>query len=98
MDSQYQVPVDGVYAAYYERPDGTIHPAAVNIGRRPTFYEFAERSLIEAHLIGFRGDLYDESAKLRFIKRLRGERKFDGIDSLRTQLAIDIEDATSALS
>jgi len=98
MDPQYQVPADGVYAAYYERPDGTIHPAAVNIGRRPTFYEFAERSLIEAHLIGFRGDLYDEQAKLRFIKRLRGEKKFDGIDSLRTQLAIDIEDAASALS
>ena len=98
MDPQYQVPADGVYAAYYERPDGTVHAAAVNIGRRPTFYEFAERSLIEAHLIGFRGDLYDEPARLRFIKRLRGEKKFDGIDALRTQLTIDIEDAASALA
>ena len=96
-DPQYQIPADGVYAAFYERPDGAIHPAAVNVGRRPTFYEFAERSLIEAHLIGFRGDLYDESARLRFVARMRGEKKFDGIDQLRTQLELDIEQATKIL-
>ena len=50
-----QVPSDGVYAAWYIREDGTQYPAAVNIGKRPTFYDYADRSLIEAHLIGFRG-------------------------------------------
>ena len=80
-----QVPADGVYAAWYVRDDGAQYPAAVNIGKRPTFYDDAERSLIEAHLIGFRGDLYGESAKVRFVRRLRGEKKFDGIDSLKQQ-------------
>ncbi len=97
MDPQFQIPADGVYAAWYERPDGTVFPAAVNIGKRPTFYEFAERSLIEAHLIGFRGDLYDENAKLRFVKRLRGEKRFDGIDALRAQLELDIAEAAAIL-
>ena len=78
-----QVPSDGVYAAWYIRDDGAQYPAAVNIGKRPTFYEDADRSLIEAHLIGFRGDLYGVSAKVRFVRRLRGERLFEGIVPLK---------------
>jgi len=92
-----QVPSDGVYAAWYIREDGTQYPAAVNIGKRPTFYEDADRSLIEAHLIGFRGDLYGESAKVRFVRRLRGERKFEGIEQLKEQLAKDVADAAKCL-
>lgn len=96
-DPQFQLPADGVYAAWYERQDGSVHPAAVNIGKRPTFYESAERSLIEAHLIGFRGDLYDEQARLRFVARLRGEVRFDGIDALKRQLELDIAEAAAVL-
>ena len=93
-----QVPADGVYAAWYVRSDGSQYPAAVNVGKRPTFYEFADRSLIEAHLIGFRGDLYGEDAKLRFVGRLRGERRFDGVDELTAQLRKDVEDAAKLLT
>tara|TARA_A100000164_G_scaffold347159_1_gene348378 strand:- start:3366 stop:4190 length:825 start_codon:yes stop_codon:yes gene_type:complete len=93
-----QVPADGVYAAWYVRDDGAQYPAAVNIGKRPTFYDDAERSLIEAHLIGFRGDLYGESAKVRFVRRLRGEKKFDGVDSLKQQLVKDVADAVKCLA
>ena len=93
-----QVPADGVYAAWYVRDDGAQYPAAENIGKRPTFYDDAERSLIEAHLIGFRGDLYGESAKVRFVRRLRGEKKFDGIDSLKQQLVKDVADAAKCLA
>lgn len=93
-----QVPSDGVYAAWYQRPDGTQYPAAVNIGKRPTFYDFAERSLIEAHLIGFRGDLYGEQAKVRFVQRLRGERRFEDVDQLVAQLGKDVVNAAQCLS
>ncbi len=93
-----QVPADGVYAAWYIREDGKQYPAAVNIGKRPTFYDDADRSLIEAHLIGFRGDLYGESAKVRFVRRLRGERKFEGIEALKEQLVKDVADASKCLS
>lgn len=92
------LPADGVYACWYIRPDGTRHAAAVNVGKRPTFYDDAERSLIEAHLIGFRGDLYDEPARLLFVERLRGERRFDGIDALKAQLAADIDQAAELLA
>jgi riboflavin kinase/FMN adenylyltransferase len=84
-------PADGVYAGWYERPDGVVHPCAINLGRRPTFYEHADHSLLEAHLLDFQDDLYGERAKVRFVEFLRSERKFDGIDALVAQLKRDIE-------
>ena len=95
--STMAIPADAVYAAWYVRPDGEEWPAAVNIGKRPTFYRDAEHSLLEAHLIGFSGDLYGEPARIQLVRRLRGERKFDGVDALREQLQRDIADAREAL-
>jgi riboflavin kinase / FMN adenylyltransferase len=91
------LPAEGVYAGWYERPNGDVHPCAINLGRRPTFYEHADSSLLEAHLLRFDGDLYGEPAKVRFAKFLRSERKFDGVDALIAQLALDIEHASEAL-
>jgi riboflavin kinase / FMN adenylyltransferase len=92
------MPADGVYAGWYERPDGTVNPCAINLGRRPTFYEHADHSLLEAHLLDFDGDLYGEEAKVSFGHFMRSERKFDGIDALRAQLEHDIEHAKTLLS
>jgi riboflavin kinase/FMN adenylyltransferase len=90
-------PADGVYAGWYVRPDGSVHPCAINLGRRPTFYEHADHSLLEAHLLDFSGDLYGEPARVRFQSFLRSERKFDGIDALVAQLKHDIESARRVL-
>ena len=90
-------PADGVYAALFRRPDGSEHAAAVNIGRRPTFYKDAPHSLIEAHLIDFDGDLYGESVAVRFLAFLRSEKQFAGIDELKNQLVVDIEHARTAV-
>ena len=91
------IPADGVYAALYRRPDGSEHACAVNIGRRPTFYRDAPHSLIEAHLLDFSGDIYGESASLRFLAFLRSEKAFAGIDELKSQLSVDIDHARSAV-
>ncbi len=97
IPNQVCLPADGVYAGFYERPDGSVHKCAINLGRRPTFYAHTDHSLLEAHLLDFQGDLYGEPAKVRFVAFLRSERKFDGIDSLRQQLAHDIEATRKAL-
>jgi riboflavin kinase/FMN adenylyltransferase len=97
VPNQLCLPADGVYAGWYERPDGSIQPCAINLGRRPTFYEHAEHSLLEAHLLDFQDDLYGERARVRFVAFLRSERKFDGIDALVTQLKHDVEAARAAL-
>ena len=92
------LPADGVYAGFYERPNGDIHECAINLGRRPTFYDAQGYSLLEAHLLEFEGDLYSEFAKVRFTHFLRSERKFDGIDALKSQLMLDIEHAKQSLA
>lgn len=91
------VPADAVYAGWYVRPDGTEHPAAINLGRRPTFYEHAEASLLEAHLLDFQGDLYDEVGRVRFVELLRSEMRFDSVEALVAQLNHDVANARRVL-
>lgn len=90
-------PANGVYACWYLTPDGVRHPAAVNVGVRPTFYESAESAVLEAHLLDFDADLYGQEARVQFHHFLRSERRFNGIDELRDQLAIDIVEARNLL-
>jgi riboflavin kinase/FMN adenylyltransferase len=91
------LPADGIYAGWYLRPDGVARPAALSLGRRPTFYEEADTSLLEAHLLGFEGELYGEPARVRFVERLRDERKFDSVDALVAQIGRDCDDAAHHL-
>jgi riboflavin kinase / FMN adenylyltransferase len=91
------LPADAVYAAWYIEPDGTRHPAAVNVGKRPTFYRDAEHSLVEAHLIGFTGDLYGQWARVQMVELIRSEKRFGSLDELRAQLDVDIGRAVDLL-
>ena len=92
------LPADGIYAGWYARPDGVARRAAISLGRRPTFYEEAHASLLEAHLLDFAGDLYDEPARVRFVARLRGEQAFDSAAALVDQIRRDCADAQAILS
>jgi riboflavin kinase / FMN adenylyltransferase len=91
------LPADGIYAGWYLRPDGACHPCAINLGRRPTFYDHADASLLEAHLLDFEGDLYGEQAKVRFVARLRDEVRFDSVDALLRQMALDVDETRTVL-
>jgi riboflavin kinase/FMN adenylyltransferase len=91
------LPADGIYAGWYLRPDGVPLPCAISLGRRPTFYAEADTSLLEAHLLDFEGDLYDERAQVRFVARLRDELRFDSVDDLVRQMAADVDRAREVL-
>ena len=80
-------PGHGVYAAF-----ANGHPAAVNVGVRPTF-ETGRGLLVEAYLIDFEGDLYDRTLRIAFISRLRGERRFPEVADLVAQMRLDVEEA-----
>ncbi|MGL4553395.1 MAG: riboflavin biosynthesis protein RibF [Gemmataceae bacterium] len=82
-DVRTVVPGEGVYAA---RALG--RPAAVNVGPNPTFGGHVPK--IEAHLIGFDGDLYGRPLTLEFVSRLRDTRRFGSVEELRAQLARDV--------
>jgi len=94
-DTALACPGHGVYAcraAVREGEGWRWWPAATSIGVRPTFVT-GRGVLIEAHLLGFAGDLYGHELRLEFLERLRGERRFDSAEALVEQMAADVEDA-----
>ena len=91
------LPADGVYAGKFKCDDGSMHACAINLGRRPTFFEHADHSLLEAHLLDFDGDLYGQKVSVTFEHFLRSERKFDGLEAIKTQLQLDVAAARLAL-
>jgi riboflavin kinase/FMN adenylyltransferase len=90
------LPADGVYSGIVQRADGSTYVCAINLGRRPTFFEHADHSLLEAHLLDFDGDLYGERVSVTFEHFLRSERKFEGLESIKTQLQLDVAAARAA--
>jgi riboflavin kinase / FMN adenylyltransferase len=91
-DERYACPGGGVYAALAGVGGALEHPAAVNVGVRPTF-DSDGALLVEAHLIGFDGELYGDRLRIAFIERLRDERRFDSAGALVEQMHADIEAA-----
>jgi riboflavin kinase/FMN adenylyltransferase len=89
-DDRLVWPGHGVYAAFAHG-----HPAAVNIGVRPTF-ESGRGVLIEAYLIDHEEDLYGRNLRIAFVSRLRGERRFPSIEDLVAQMQRDVEEAREA--
>jgi riboflavin kinase/FMN adenylyltransferase len=83
-DDALLCPGHGVYAAWAHG-----YPAAVNVGVRPTF-ETGRGLLVEAHLIGFDGDLYGETLRIAFVERMRGEKRFESVDALVEQMHRDV--------
>jgi riboflavin kinase/FMN adenylyltransferase len=83
-DDALVCPGHGVYAAWAHG-----YPAAVNVGVRPTF-ETGRGLLVEAHLIGFDGDLYGETLRIAFVERMRGEKRFESVDALVEQMHRDV--------
>jgi riboflavin kinase / FMN adenylyltransferase len=86
-DDRLAIPGHGVYAAF---ADGV--PAAVNVGVRPTF-DTGRGVLIETYLIDRSEDLYGKTLRVAFVERLRGEKRFAGVEELIVQMRIDVEDA-----
>ncbi|MBI5106753.1 MAG: bifunctional riboflavin kinase/FAD synthetase [Solirubrobacterales bacterium] len=87
----YVLPGHGVYATRVRAGDAW-HAAATNVGVRPQFTT-GRGELIEAYLIDFDGDLYGETVRVEFLKRLRGERRFESVEALVDQMARDVDEA-----
>jgi riboflavin kinase/FMN adenylyltransferase len=85
------LPADGVYAGTFAATDGVERPAALSIGRRPTFYAEHGLLLLEAHVLDFDGDLYDQPARVRFHRRLRAQVRFENVDELVAQMQRDVD-------
>ena len=90
------VPGNGIYAARAHLDSGT-YMAATSIGVRPTFDDGPGRT-IEAYLLDFSGDIYGQTVCLEFVRRLRGEEKFDTVDALLDQMNSDVVQTKDVLA
>ena len=90
------IPKYGVYATA-TLVDGTWRRSITNIGVRPTFEKDSEPS-IETYIFDFDGDLYGDVLRVRFLHRIRDERKFSGIDELKAQIGRDTQRALNYFS
>ena len=85
------MPADGVYATMAS-VDDTYHRAVTSVGVRPTIGD--GRRTIETHLLDGDYDLYGRRLRVVFVKWLREQARFDGLDALRAQIALDCDAAT----
>jgi riboflavin kinase/FMN adenylyltransferase len=90
------IPADGVYAVKAVLK-GESYQGMLNIGSRPTVNKDAANKTIEVHLLDFNKNIYNEQIRIRFVDRLREERKFDDIQALKKQLILDRENTLRVL-
>jgi riboflavin kinase/FMN adenylyltransferase len=88
----FVTPGHGVYACRATIASGETYAAATNVGVRPMFVT-GRGELIEAYLLDFDGDLYGRPLRLEFLKRLRGEKRFDSVEALIEQMGADVDEA-----
>jgi riboflavin kinase/FMN adenylyltransferase len=84
------VPASGIYACWATVRGGK-YAAAVNIGTNPTFTPDKRTMNVEAYLLDFDDDIYDETVTLEFMQRLRDELKYDSVTALIGQIGRDVE-------
>ncbi|MDQ4107135.1 MAG: bifunctional riboflavin kinase/FAD synthetase [Actinomycetota bacterium] len=89
-DHSLLVPARGVYAGI-ARVGKDEYAACTNVGVAPTFQRGVNK--VEAYLLDFDGDLYGASVDVSFVRRIRDEKRFSGIDELKSQIARDVEEA-----
>jgi riboflavin kinase/FMN adenylyltransferase len=89
-DPALVVPARGVYAGFV-RVGKDTYAACTNIGVAPTFER--RESRVEVYLLGFEGDLYGREVDVSFLERIREEKRFSGVEELKTQISRDVEAA-----
>lgn len=94
-DAYKLVPADGVYAVLVEQ-EKQRYGGMLNIGNNPTVP--GKGRSIEVNIFDFNKDIVGQDATIYFLKRLRDERHFDGLDSLKSQLALDKIDAANCIA
>jgi len=95
INGRHALPPDGVYATW-THVDGYSYPSLTNIGANPTFGE--NKRSIEVLLLDYEGNLYGRELQVDFVRRLRDEKRFDSVDELKRQIAVDVEQGKAILS
>jgi riboflavin kinase/FMN adenylyltransferase len=95
LENKIAVPY-GVYATWAVLSTGEKYPSVTNVGVRPTFPGELP-ALVETYVLDRSFDLYGSPFEVRFVRHLRAEEKFSGVDALKAQIARDVESARAIL-
>ena len=96
IDNDLLAPGKGVYATYTE-VDGRVYPSVTNYGTNPTVTDKGEL-VLETNIIGFLGNIYGRRIRVYFLEKIRDQKKFDSLASLRSAIASDRETAERIFS
>ena len=100
IGAEMLMPADGIYAGWLVRLTGREPrqlPAAIYVGHRPTFHDDRAMTVLEAHALGYSGDLYGERVAVRFTHRIRPDARFASVGELTAQLRRDCDEAARLL-
>ncbi len=100
VPAEMLVPAEGIYAGemvLYSKGERVL-PAAIYIGKRPTFYDDTASTVLEVHALDFEGDLYGEAVGVRLHNHIRADEKFDTVEELAAQLQKDCDEARRLLA
>ncbi|MCL5289945.1 MAG: bifunctional riboflavin kinase/FAD synthetase [Bacillota bacterium] len=86
------VPAKGVYSVHVDM-GGETYLGVANVGTKPTFNGCSRRINIEVHILDFCGDIYGKKIRVKYVRRLRDERKFSSISDLVNQIQADVQSA-----
>ena len=89
------LPADGVYATW-ATVGGDRYAAATSVGIKPTFHADGPR-VVESFVLDFDGDLYERRVRLEFVRRLRGQERFESVEALVEQMQRDVAETRTAL-
>ena len=95
IDSERAIPSEGVYATW-AYINGKTYQSVTNIGRRPTFG--GGKRTVEVYIIDYHNDLYGRELKIDIMERLRGEIRFEDVESLKKQIAEDVKQGKAILN
>ncbi|MCB1256340.1 MAG: bifunctional riboflavin kinase/FAD synthetase [Microthrixaceae bacterium] len=101
VPNEMLMPADGIYAGWIAWGDGgsaSRMPAAIYVGKRPTFYGDEAMTLLEVHVLDFNGDLYGADVSVCFDHMVRGDAKFTSVEDLIEQLQTDCDQIRDALA
>ena len=90
-----KLPIAGVYIVNVD-VDGKKYGGIANMGTRPTVD--GQNPVLEVHILEFSGNLYGKKITVEFLKKVRDEKKFDGLDALKEQIFKDISSAKEYFS
>ncbi len=108
VPTEMLMPADGIYAGRIasvpDQPGGGSSgsltkplPAAIYVGKRPTFYDSEAMTLLEVHILDFKDDIYGQRVAVQFTDRIRGDFKFMSVEDLTAQLQMDCDRARELL-